>query len=433
MIDFEFHLYPPTLRALPFDKVSTLLYVDRVGAPRERPVRLDGGRKDRLFKAVSDRSAGRPRDGLDHRIQLAARGDGSIRRPRASPTSVEEAQADYLVRYYILGLATGLIERMYWWQLVAPGYGLVDSRESPWRVRPSYHGLRALQNDSGRSLRRGDRRRRPPIHFSVKTSGDSPPAGTTARRSNGTWAAGREIVGRDGERSLRRPRAWKLTGVRRMSSSPADTARSGFTEGGVHEYERPRYLDLDQRIVHSREVRLIGRFHDTILADVQPGRAARFLDLPCGYGRFSGRLGGQAVIATSDLSLEMVRRTREHLGAPGAVSNATQGLPFAGRHVRPVFSLRFFHHVHDPADRAVVLCEFGRVSAGWVIVSFYRESGFHLSQRRFRRFFSKSRTNIKMLEKGVFEREARPPVSKSLGSSPLGGLHAYHLALLRKR
>jgi SAM-dependent methyltransferase len=220
-----------------------------------------------------------------------------------------------------------------------------------------------------------------------------------------------------------------------MSSSPANPTRSRFTAGGVREYERKRYRGLDQRIVHSREDRLIGRFLDTVLADVPPGRAARFLDLPCGYGRFTGRLGGTGrEVTTSDLSLEMVRRTRERLGVPGAVANATQGLPFKGDAFDAVVSIRFFHHLHAPEARAAVLSEFARTAAGWAIVSFYRESGLHLFQRRIHRFFGKSRTNIKMLEKSVFEREAAAAGFEVARIVPLfRWIHAYHLALLRKR
>lgn len=219
-----------------------------------------------------------------------------------------------------------------------------------------------------------------------------------------------------------------------MSSSPADPTRSKYTSSGIREYERKRYRGLDQRIVHAREDRLIGRLLDTALAGVPPGRVARLLDLPCGYGRFTGRLrerGGE--VTTSDLSLEMVRRTRERLGVSGAVANATQGLPFKGDAFDVIVSIRFFHHLHTPEGRAVVLSEFARTSAGWAIVSFYRESGLHLSQRRIHRFFGKSRTNIKMLEKGVFEREAAAAGFDVVRIVPLfRGLHAYHLALLRK-
>ena len=220
-----------------------------------------------------------------------------------------------------------------------------------------------------------------------------------------------------------------------MSSSSASPARSKFTEGGVREYERKRYRGLDQRIVHSREDKLIGRLLDEALAGVPAGRSARLLDLPCGYGRFTGRLlerGGE--VSTSDLSIEMVRRTREHFGAPGAVANAAQGLPFKSGAFDAVLSIRFFHHLHAPEARAVVLSEFAWITSNWAIISFYQESGLHASQRRLRRFFGKSRTKIKMLEKGVFEREAAAAGFDVVRVIPLfRGIHAYHLALLKKR
>src|SRR6185295_6721689 len=57
----------------------------------------------------------------------------------------EEAQADYLVRYYLLTLGTGLVERVFWWQVIARGYGLVDpSDPANLRRRPSFLALKTL-------------------------------------------------------------------------------------------------------------------------------------------------------------------------------------------------------------------------------------------------------------------------------------------------
>ena len=220
-----------------------------------------------------------------------------------------------------------------------------------------------------------------------------------------------------------------------MSSSPASPPRSKFTAGGVREYERKRYRGLDQRIVHSREDRLIGRLLDEALAGVPRGAPPASSTCPAATAASpAGSASGAARSSTSDLSLEMVRRTRERLGASGAVANATQGLPFKGGAFDAIVSIRFFHHLHAPEARAVVLSEFARTSSGWAIVSFYQESGLHASQRRLRRFFGKSRTNIKMLEKGVFEREAAAAGFEVARIVPLfRGIHAYHLALLRKR
>jgi len=54
VIDFEFHLYPPLLNSIPFYKVSSLLYVDRMGAPENLQYGWDTSKKIALLKAVVD-------------------------------------------------------------------------------------------------------------------------------------------------------------------------------------------------------------------------------------------------------------------------------------------------------------------------------------------------------------------------------------------
>jgi hypothetical protein len=36
------------------------------------------------------------------------------------------------------------VKRIYWWQLVAPGYGLIDSRGKNWRKRPAFFAVKAM-------------------------------------------------------------------------------------------------------------------------------------------------------------------------------------------------------------------------------------------------------------------------------------------------
>ena len=203
VIDFEFHLYPPTLRRLPFDKVSSLLYVDRVGAPENAQAGWTTAKKIALLKAVVDRAAGRPRDCWITEVNWPLQGTGKYSPASGKPNVTEEEQADFLVRYHLLALAGGLIERVYWWQLVAPGYGLIDSRETPWRVRPSFHALRTLVETAagaeftGGTIEDG-------VHlFRFRKDG---------RRFVACWTAGlpvernlgepvAEVISRDGERS----------------------------------------------------------------------------------------------------------------------------------------------------------------------------------------------------------------------------------------
>jgi len=151
VIDFEFHLYPPTVSRLRFDKISSLLYVDRVGAPENAQFGWTAAMKMALFKAVADSSAGRPCACWITEFNWPLAGTGKFSPASGKPNVTEEEQADYLVRYYLIGLSSGLIERAYWWQLIAPGYGLVDSRETPWRKRPGYAAFQTLARVVGGS------------------------------------------------------------------------------------------------------------------------------------------------------------------------------------------------------------------------------------------------------------------------------------------
>jgi len=156
VIDFEFHLYPPLLARLPFDKVSSLLYVDRVGAPENAQAGWTTAAKTALLKAAVDACATGGRGLWITEVNWPLRGMGAYSPASGKPNVGEEEQADYLVRYFILCLAGGLVERVYWWQLVAPGYGLVNNLEKPWRLRPAYHAFQALVRhiDGSRFLER---------------------------------------------------------------------------------------------------------------------------------------------------------------------------------------------------------------------------------------------------------------------------------------
>jgi len=144
VIDFEFHLYPPILREVDFDVVSSLLYVDRVGAPENAQAGWTTAMKVALFAAAAEASARRPVPAWITEVNWPLAGTEPYSPAAGKPNVGEEAQADYLVRYYVICLAGGLIDRVFWWQLVAPGYGLVDSRETPWRRRPSFCAFKTM-------------------------------------------------------------------------------------------------------------------------------------------------------------------------------------------------------------------------------------------------------------------------------------------------
>jgi len=141
VIDFEFHLYPAILKEIPFDVVSSLLYVDRVGAPENTQFGWDTAKKTALLRAVIDGSGQEGKNLWITEVNWPLEGTGKYSPVSGKPNVSESLQRDYLVRYYILVLAGGLVERVYWWQLAAPGYGLIDDRDNKWRKRPAFNAM----------------------------------------------------------------------------------------------------------------------------------------------------------------------------------------------------------------------------------------------------------------------------------------------------
>lgn len=148
VIDFEFQVTLALANrrrpGLNFDPLSSLLYVDRRGAPENRQLGVDTVDKVLMLRAIAE--TGR---NCSDRLWITEvnwplwEGPHS---PAGKSVSVdEEHQADYLVRYFLLVLGTGLVERVYWWRLVARGYGLIaPDADDSLRRRPSFHSLHTL-------------------------------------------------------------------------------------------------------------------------------------------------------------------------------------------------------------------------------------------------------------------------------------------------
>lgn len=160
VIDFEYHVTASILNLrdtdLYFDILSSLLYVDRRGAPEQSQLGFDTVGKSVLLQAIAEtaRNCG-SRSWVTEVNWPLWEGPHS---PAGRTVSVDqEAQADFLVRYYLLALASGAVERVYWWQLVARGYGLVAAQsENHGKVelsrRPSFHALATLARELRNSV-----------------------------------------------------------------------------------------------------------------------------------------------------------------------------------------------------------------------------------------------------------------------------------------
>ncbi|REJ99570.1 MAG: hypothetical protein DWQ36_24880 [Acidobacteria bacterium] len=149
VIDFE--LYATAALAnlrregLEFDALASLLYVDRRGAPENRQLGLDLEGKLRMLRAIAETSRNCPsgRSWITEFNWPLWQGPHS---PAGRDVAVDEAtQAGYLVRYFVQALSTGLVEKVFWWQLVSKGYGLIDPVGDELARRPSFRALQQMQ------------------------------------------------------------------------------------------------------------------------------------------------------------------------------------------------------------------------------------------------------------------------------------------------
>lgn len=155
-IDFEYHYVIAALaktpKGLDYNALSHHLYVDRRGAPENSQGGYGIVEKAALLKAIAVQS-----DRCDARVivsevnwPLAGTGVWSpVARPYPIPgqlgnkTNVSEEQYGcYMLRYLVLTLCSGFVDQVYWWRLVAHGYGLIDERSSNgWRERVGFKML----------------------------------------------------------------------------------------------------------------------------------------------------------------------------------------------------------------------------------------------------------------------------------------------------
>lgn len=207
VIDYEFHVTVAVLNlrseGVHFDIVSSLLYVDRRGAPENRQLGFDTVDKVVQLKAIAE--TGRNCSGRSWITEVNWPLREGPHSPAGRAVSVdEEQQADYLTRYYLLALGTGLVERVYWWQLAARGYGLMEPDESgELRRRPSFRALQTLTRHLEGSTFLGPLPTAEPVRLYLFRQPDGAELvvgwTTGGRASTALPSAVRRLVGRDGE------------------------------------------------------------------------------------------------------------------------------------------------------------------------------------------------------------------------------------------
>ncbi len=166
VIDFEYHYLIGALRQLKgvfkYDALSHHLYVDRRGAPECAQSGFSTLEKCALARAIADWAPSTESKLIVSEVNWPIEGTGEYSPvgapyitpgPRTDDPSVnEDTYADYMIRYLVITLASGLVEQVYWWRLAAHGFGLIDDREpESWRSRPAFHALKQFMEALGDS------------------------------------------------------------------------------------------------------------------------------------------------------------------------------------------------------------------------------------------------------------------------------------------
>ncbi len=148
IIDFEYHY---TIRALfnlyniKFDKLSSLLYVDRRGSPFNTQIGIfNTTNKINMLYALTKLSSKTSDDIYITEVNWPLSNTAPY-----SPTSQkecvdEETYSKYMIEYFECAKNTGKISKVFWHQLFAPGYGLVDNRDGKIRKTEAFYKFKEL-------------------------------------------------------------------------------------------------------------------------------------------------------------------------------------------------------------------------------------------------------------------------------------------------
>lgn len=149
VIDFEYHF---AVRALfnnyniQFDRLSALLYVDRMGAPDNRQCLFFGAQEKMSLLATLGSLSTKVRNKGIYitEVNWPLTGTAPFAPTSEKECVTEQQYVQYMQRYFELGSQTRGIERIYWHQLIAPGYGLIDNRRGVARKTLAFNALRLL-------------------------------------------------------------------------------------------------------------------------------------------------------------------------------------------------------------------------------------------------------------------------------------------------
>ncbi len=146
VIDFELHFTAHTLFHLTnirFDALGTLLYVDRRGAPENSQLGFSLLGKINLIDALIRLSSKTSNELIITETNWPIKNTAPYAPTSEHECVSEEDYASFMVRYHLLAFASQKVSCVYWHQLIAPGYGLIDNREGI-RKRTAFEAYKTM-------------------------------------------------------------------------------------------------------------------------------------------------------------------------------------------------------------------------------------------------------------------------------------------------
>jgi len=148
IIDFEYHFTIRTLfnnYPIHYDKTASLLYVDRRGSPYSTQMRIfDFKNKIELLHTIVKSSSK-----TENSIYITEANWPLSGTAPYAPTSEKECVSEelynqYMIEYFNIAIKSQKIEKVYWHQLIAGGYGLVDNRDGTIRKTKAFYSLKKM-------------------------------------------------------------------------------------------------------------------------------------------------------------------------------------------------------------------------------------------------------------------------------------------------
>ncbi len=150
IIDFEYHFTIRTLfnnYKIHYDRVASLLYVDRRGSPYSTQMGIFDLKNKIEFLETIVRNSKKS----ENYIYITETNYPLSGTAPYAPTSEKECVSEelynrYMLDYFDIALRSQKVQKVYWHQLIASGYGLVDNRDGKLRKTKAFYSFKELIN-----------------------------------------------------------------------------------------------------------------------------------------------------------------------------------------------------------------------------------------------------------------------------------------------